>query len=184
MADAAQDILMYAVFPLWVAAGLADWACHRRAAIEHTAGLRENLLHWLLFAELGLPMVAAALFEVNAAVLAIVCGGFLLHEATVLAELRYAVSMRRVEPVEQMVHSFMEVLPLAALALLAVMYGSRVPAAGTEPQAFALLWKREPWPAAYLVGALAAVTVFNVLPLAEEAWRCISSRIPPRLAPK
>jgi hypothetical protein len=34
------------------------------------------------------------------------------------------------------------------------------------------------------VGAMAAVTLFNVLPLAEEAWRCISSRIPPRLAPK
>jgi hypothetical protein len=182
MADAARLVLMYAMLPLWIAAGLADWACHRRAAIEHTAGLRENLFHWLLFAEVGVGMVAVALFEVNGAVLLIVLGALLLHEATVYVELRYAVSMRRVEPFEQMVHSFLEVLPLGALALLVVIHLGQSPANARFD--LVLEWKREPWPPGYLVGAMAAVTVFNVLPLAEEAWRCISSRIPPRLAPK
>ena len=182
MADAARFVLMYAMLPLWIAAGLADWACHRRAGIEHTAGLRENLFHWLLFAQIGVGMAAVALFEVNGAVLLIVLAAFLVHEATAYVELRYAVSMRRVEPFEQMVHSFLELLPLASLGLLAVIYLGQSPVPGRFE--LVLEWKREPWPPGYLVGAMAAVTVFNVLPLAEEAWRCISSRIPPRLAPK
>jgi hypothetical protein len=182
MADAARLVLMYLLLPLWIAAGLADWLCHRRAAIEHTAGLRENLFHWLLFAEIGVGMVAVALFEVNEAVLLIALGAFLAHEITAYVELRYAVSMRRVEPLEQMVHSLLEILPLAALALLAVIHLSQAAAAARFE--LVLEWKREPWPPGYLIGAMAAVTLFNVLPLAEEAWRCISSRIPPRLAPK
>jgi hypothetical protein len=185
MKDAPLLVLMYGVFPLWIAAGLVDWFCHRRAAIEHTAGLKENLLHWLLFAEVGLAMVAVALLEVNAAVLLAVLAAFLLHEATVLAELHYAVSMRRVEPFEQMVHSFLELLPLASLALLCAQHWDQVQALlGPGPADFGLHWKRDPWPTSYLVGALGAVALFNVLPLVEESWRCLSSRIPPRLAPR
>jgi hypothetical protein len=185
MADAARLILMYAVLPLWIAAGLADWACHRRSVIEHTAGLKENLLHWVLFGQVGVAMVAVALLEVNAAVLLIVLAAWLLHQATVLFELRYAVSMRRVDPVEQMVHSLLEVLPLASLLLLAAMHWDQALALlGPGPADFSLRWKAEPWPASYLVGALAAVAVFNILPLVEESWRCISSRIPPRPAPR
>ena len=185
MAAAAQWLLMYAVFPLWIAAGLADWACHRRMRIEHTAGLKENLLHWLLFAQVGLAMVAVALLEVNAAILLVVLAAWLLHQGTVLFELRYAVSMRRVEPVEQMVHSLLEMLPLASLLLLAVMHWDQVLAlAGPGPADFSLRLKREPWPTAYLVGALGAVAALNVLPLVEESWRCISSRIPAPLAPR
>ena len=185
MNDAPRLVLMYGVFPLWIAAGLMDWYCHRRAAIEHTAGLKENLLHWLLFAEVGIAMVAVALLEVNAGVLLGVLALILLHEATVWAELHYAVSMRRVEPFEQMVHSFLELLPIASLALLAAMHFDQVLALlGPGPADFSLRWKREPWPAGYLVGALSAVALLNVLPLVEEGWRCISSRIPPRPAPR
>lgn len=184
MADAARLILMYGVFPVWIAAGLADWACHRRAGIEHTAGLRENLLHWLLFAEIGVAMAAVAVLEVNAAILLLVLFAIVAHEATVLLELRYAVSMRRVEPVEQMVHSFLELLPLASLFLLAAMHWDQVQALAQGRPDFSLAPKRVPWPSGYLVAALAAVTVLNVLPLAEEAWRCLSSRTPVPPAPR
>src|SRR5690606_8474458 len=66
--DGALLLLMYAVFPLWVAAGLADWSCHRRTRIEHTSGLAENAFHWALLAQVGLAALAVALLEVNAAV--------------------------------------------------------------------------------------------------------------------
>ena len=172
--EAAEAVLMYGVVPLWIAAGLGDWACHRSTAIERTSGLRENLLHWLLLAQGGLVLLAVAVFEVDAALLLIAFAGFLAHELTTYVELRYTVDKRLVRPVEQMVHSFLELMPLAILALLAVMAWDQVLAlfdAG-EPD-FGLQAKQRPWPPAYLAAAGLAVLVFNVLPIVEETIRCL-----------
>ncbi len=179
----AQFILMYLVFPLWVAAGLADWVCHRRTGIAQTSGLKENLLHLLMFAQIGLAMLAVALLEINAAVLLLVAGVFLLHQLTVYWDLNYSTMLRDVGPFEQMVHSFLELLPLLSLALLAVM---------EWPQAQALVWqgdamadwtlrlKDQPWPQAYLQAGLAGVVVFNALPLLQETWACARGPKKPR----
>jgi hypothetical protein len=175
--DAARLLLMYAVVPAWIVAGLVDWWCHRRTGIERTSGLPENLFHWVLFGEAGLALVAVGLLEINAAILLLVFAAFLAHEATTFVELRYTVPLRDVRPFEQMVHSFMEILPLIVLALLAVMAWDQVLAlfgAGTAD--FALRPKAEPWPAGYLLGIAGAVLAFNVLPLAGEGLRCLRLR--------
>jgi hypothetical protein len=177
VADTAQLILMYLVFPVWVAAGFFDWACHRRTAIATTAGLPENLFHWLLFAEIGLGLLAVAFVEINGAVLLIVAAVFLVHEFTVWVELRYAAPRRNIQPIEQMVHSFMELLPLVSLALL-------LPIAGPLATDFSLRLKTQPWSAAYLLGALALSLVFNVLPLAQETLACLKARTLPSPAPR
>ncbi|MBL0427151.1 diguanylate cyclase [Ramlibacter alkalitolerans] len=153
---------MYGVVPLWIGPGLVDWACHRRTSIERTSGWRENAFHWLLLAEGGAALVATALLEAGAALLLVVLGAFLAHELTTYVELRYTAPRREIRPFEQMVHSFMELLPLALLGLLAVL--AAAPA-------------REPWPPVYLAGAAAAVGVFNLLPMAEESWRCVRARM-------
>lgn len=173
MAEGARLLLMYAVFPLWVAAGLADWACHRRTRIERTSGLPENLFHWALFGQMGLAALAVAWAEINAAVLLLVFAAFLAHELTTYVELRYTVPRRWVGPFEQMVHSFMELLPLVVLALLAVIAWDQVLALfDLGVPEFELRPKTQPWPDAYLGGAFAAAVVFNVLPMAEETVRC------------
>ena len=174
---AAELLLMMAVIPLWIAAGLADWWCHRRTAIEHTSGLPENAFHWLLLAEGGVALLAVALLEVDGAVLLLVFAAFLAHEVSTFVELRYTVPLRAVLPGEQMVHSFMELLPLVILALLAVMRWDQVLAFfdGGEPD-LSLRPKDAPWPIAYLVGAALAVLLLNVLPLLEESLRCARAR--------
>src|SRR3954469_23859099 len=98
MEDNARLLLMYVVFPLWVAAGLADWACHRRTRIESTSGLKENLYHWLLLAQMGAATLAVGLFEINAAVLLLVFAAYLAHELTTWVELHYTVPRRVVGP--------------------------------------------------------------------------------------
>jgi hypothetical protein len=167
MAEAATFLLMFAVFPLWVAAGFADWACHARTGIAVTSGLKENLLHWLMYAEIGAGMLAVALFEIDAAVLAIVLGVFLVHEATVYWDLDYSTIRRDVGPFEQMVHSFLELLPLLSLALLAVI---------ADTSDWSLHIKREPWPLEYVAGALGASVLFNGLPLLQETRSCLRER--------
>lgn len=171
-ATLAELLLAWGVLPLLMLAGLADWACHRATAIERTGGLAENAVHWLMFGQIGAAALAAALLAPNAAVLAWVFAMFVAHEATAWLELRYAVARRHVRPVEQMVHSFQELLPLAGLALLAV-------AAARQPGALAdwtPRWREDPVPLAALLAAGAAVLLVNILPLAEETLRCLRHR--------
>ena len=189
MQEPARLILMYLVFPLWVAAGLVDWACHRRTQIELTSGLKENLMHWLLFAEIGAGMLAVVFLELNAAVLAIVAAVFLLHELTVYWDLHYTTPIRRVGPFEQMVHSFLELLPLLSLALLASMAWPQAQAMvgmGDAPADWSLQAKRDGLPGSYLIGAFVLASVCNGVPLLEETWRCwrVRARIPARPAPR
>jgi hypothetical protein len=176
-AHAAQAILMFVMVPLWIVSGTLDWLCHRRTRIQDTSGLPENAFHWLLMAEGGLVLLSIALLEINAAVLLLAFAGFLAHELTTYVELRYTVSRRNVQPVEQMIHSFMELLPLAILALLAAMQWDEVRALfGEGTPSLDLRSKDEPWPATWLAACGLAVLVLNVLPMAEETLRCVRAR--------
>ena len=174
MAMLAQGILMYFVLPLWLAAGLADWFCHRATRIESTAGPRESVFHLLLLAEMSVPVVLALFFEINAFLIAVMIVAYVLHELTTWFDLRYATSTREVRPVEQMVHSFLEVLPLMGLALIAVLYWGQFLSLfglGSENPRFMLMLKQQPLPLSYTLGALAASFLLNFLPYSEELLR-------------
>jgi hypothetical protein len=160
----ARPILMYLVLPLWIAAGLWDWWCHRRTSIETTSGLRESVFHLVLFTQMGVGGLAAMLLEVNFGLLALLAAIFLLHEFTTWLELRFVSRRREIRPVEQMVHSFMELLPLAAVLLMVTLL--------RDAPGWALRLKEDPLPATYLAGACAAIALFNLFPLLEEAGRC------------
>jgi hypothetical protein len=177
----ATGLLMYFLLPLWLAAGLADWYCHRRSDIAHTAGLKESLIHLLMFAEVGLPLLAALFLEVNAALLLFMVIMFFVHEATALWDVRYAVSQREVTPWEQHVHSFLEMIPLMAILLLVVLHDDQAQAlakATLTREALALRLKEPPLPAGYVAGLLAAIVLFSALPYLEELWRCFKARGP------
>lgn len=179
MQEPVRLLLMYLVFPLWVAAGFADWACHRRTQIARTSGLGENLLHLGMFGQMGLGIAFVALLEINAAVLLLVAALFVLHELTVYWDLRYSVPRREVGPFEQMVHSFMEILPLASLALLTVFAWPQALALaglGPEPADWSLRWKRQPLPPAALAAGALMALVFNAVPLLQETWSCVRER--------
>ena len=183
MQDAANFILMYLVFPLWVVAGFADWFCHLRTNIATSSGIRENLLHWVMYAEIGVGMAAVAFLEVNAAVLLIVMMVFLVHELTVYWDLEYSTVLRDVAPGEQMVHSFLELLPLLSLALLAVVHWPQALAVfggGSEMADWSLRLKEQPLPEFYLQVALGATVLFNALPLLQETASCLMSMSRPR----
>jgi hypothetical protein len=168
-------LLMFAVLPLWLAAGVFDWALHRRSSIETTSGTRESALHLLMLAELGIPVLALLWLEINAGVLTLCVAGFVLHELTVYADLRWSVSRRNISPLEQMVHSVQEMLPLVGLALLAVGHWSQVQALagiGMGSADFAPRPKAVQIPGAYLALAVAGCAGVAALYL-EELIRCL-----------
>jgi hypothetical protein len=174
----AHLLLMFGVLPLWLAAGALDWALHRNSSIETTSGTRESVLHLLMLAQLGIPVLAVLWLEVDAAVLALCAAGFVLHELTVYVDLKWSIKRRNISPLEQMVHSAQEMLPLVGLALLAVAHWDAVLAlvgVGTSPAAYALKPKAVPLPAPYVAAALAGCAVVGMLYL-EELIRCLRAR--------
>jgi hypothetical protein len=52
-------VLLYFILPLWLAAGFADYLCHRASNIELTSGYKESLIHLLMFSEIAVPLLAA-----------------------------------------------------------------------------------------------------------------------------
>src|SRR2546430_9435937 len=64
-------ILMYVVLPLWLAAGFADYLCHRASHIERTSGWKESVLHLVQFGEMAVPVLAALFLEINTGVILI-----------------------------------------------------------------------------------------------------------------
>src|SRR3982750_2950983 len=102
--SAAQNILMYFVLPVWVAAGFADYLCHRATNIETTSGPKESLLHLLQFAEMAVPTLAAIFLESNALIIRVMIACLILHEATAIWDVSYAYQLRTITPTEQHVH--------------------------------------------------------------------------------
>src|SRR6187401_3253006 len=173
-ADVTQNVLMYFVLPIWLAAGFADWLCHRASSIATTSGAKESVIHLLMFAQMGVPIVAAIALEINALVFAVMIVCFLLHEATALRDVAYAVERREVTPIEQHVHSFLEILPLMGLVLVAVLNWGQFLALfglGTEAARFEIRLKDPPLPWTYIVSVLTAVLLFELLPYVEELVR-------------
>lgn len=170
----ALNLLMYAIVPLWITVGVIDWWCHARSDIEHTAGVKESLIHLLMFAEVGIGMSAALLLEINALVIGFMIVLFFVHEATALWDVSYAVSKREVSPIEQHVHSYLELIPLLALVLVSVMHHQQFLAlfgAGDEVARYAVELKADPLPMVYLTSVFVAAAVFSVLPYALELRR-------------
>lgn len=176
--DPTAVILMYFLMPLWLMVGVADWLCHKATHIERTSGARESVLHLLMFAEIGLPLLAAIFLDVNALIIGFMIIMFLLHEATALWDVDYAVARRRVTPLEQHVHSFLEMIPLMALLLIIARHSPQFLAlfgAGEEVARFDLIWKTPSLPPAYIAAVLSAASVVALL-YVEELIRCLRAK--------
>jgi len=171
---------MYFLLPLWIVPGLLDYVWHRRTKIESTSGLQESVLHSLMLAEVGIPPFAGLLLEINAGVIAVMMGGFLLHEATAVWDVAYTVKRRLILPKEQHTHSFLEVLPFCGLSFVICMHWEQFLALagqGKEQPSFRIRLKRPTLPAGYLTSMLASIVSFLVFPYGEELWRCWRARI-------
>lgn len=172
--DPQMLLLLYFVLPVWLIAGFADYLCHRATNIETTAGLKETFIHLLMFLEMGTPLLAALFLDINALVIGFMIVMFFCHEATALWDVSYAVTARRVSPVEQHIHSFLEMVPLMALLLVISRHWSQFLALfglGDEPARFELHQRADPLPAPYIACVLAGILLFELIPYLEEYWR-------------
>jgi amino acid transporter len=158
--------LLYVLFPLWLIAGVADYLCHRRTAIEDTSGARENALHVVQALEIGGALLAALFLEINALVMALIVMLVIAHTLTAYCDVAYAAPRRFISPFEQHVHSYLEIIPIAAAGIVAILHWDAM-----TPVSFGLGLKDPPLPAAPVIVVLALIAVLQAIPLAEESLR-------------
>jgi hypothetical protein len=172
--SAAYLLLGFVILPLWIAAGLADYLCHRAARISENSGTAESLLHLAQLALVGVPVTLGLFLKPNAGFFLLAAFFILLHHLVAYIDVRYANGARTVPPREQMVHSFLEILPIAALLLLAVAEWPQALAA-VGLGADAAVFRPEPRLISVLYAAtvIAATLLFNLLPYLEELLRCL-----------
>jgi hypothetical protein len=158
------QVLGFGLLPLWLAAGGADWLCHRRSAIERTSGPEEPLIHVVLFLQIALPAWLALWLEVTAAMLLLMTAGVLAHMATSWWDTTYAQPRRHIAPIEQQVHSWLEMLPLFALVLVALLHAREI----AEPR-WSFVLRDSPLPGWRWVTLGFSLGLGFIL---EEYWRC------------
>jgi hypothetical protein len=128
----------------------------------------------------AVPLLACLFLEINALVIATMIIGFLAHEATALWDVSYAITQRYVSPIEQHVHSFLEMTPLMAGLFVVVLHWPQFLALfglGSEPARFTVAFKPDSLPATYVLAVLGAALFLEVLPYLEELWRGLRARL-------
>ena len=173
--QSAQRYLMYLIVPAWAVVGALDWLWHRQTKIETTSGPKESAMHLLMMAEAGVPLLAGLFLEANAGLLALMTVGMLLHQATVMWDVEYTVSRRKIPAREQHTHTFMETLPFDVLAVFACLHPEQFRSMlglGPEKADFSLRLKQPALPVSQIAAIFGALTLFVALPHVEEFVRC------------
>jgi hypothetical protein len=171
-----RHYLLYFILPLWLLAGLTDYILHRQTRIEDNAGTKESLLHAVQLGEVGIPVLLGLLLDINALLILLMLIALVVHEFTAFWDVTYAHTKRYISPLEQHVHSFMEILPIMAISFVTVMYWDQFLALfglGVQPARFELRLKPDPISTLYLVALFFSILVFILFPYGEELWRCL-----------
>ncbi|HEX2942437.1 MAG TPA: hypothetical protein VHO91_15410 [Rhodopila sp.] len=179
VAEVTRNFLLGFVLPLWLTACVADYACHRATNIAVTTGPKESLMHLLMLTEAAIPTMAGLFLEITSPVLALMLASFLLHDVTALWDVSYAVKLREVTPIEQHVHSYLEMVPLMAAAFVSVLHWPQMLALfgiGARRPDWSVRWKRQKLPWRATVPLLGCMVLLEWLPYLEELARTIAAR--------
>ena len=105
----------------WQCAGLLDFILHRRADLPHTSGLPESSMHLLQLALVGAAIVLGMLFDASFSLLAAMLLLLALHALVGYVDTRQAFRHRPIVPLEQHVHSVLDMAPWIGLGLFVAL---------------------------------------------------------------
>lgn len=129
-----SQCLAYVIYLVWLGFGCVDFAIHRRTALALTSGLRESALHGLQMLLVGAGVLLWAALDSSRAVAALLGCIAAAHAAAAYADTVVAVQERRVTPLEQHVHSVLDIAPWTFVGY----------AAWTADPTWTLTWQPQP----------------------------------------
>ena len=161
--------LAYCGYLVWLAAGLGDFLCHWRTDLPHTSGVAESITHLLQLALLAIAVVLALAFEVGTGSALLLLALVIAHAVVGYIDTLIAFHTRRmVRPVEQHLHSVLDMAPVVCFAWLLVATWPAAMDAG-----WALQSRRPALPVEVWLAMLAPPVVLCVVPALFEfraAW--------------
>lgn len=149
-------LLAWVVLPLWLAAGVLDYACHARQHSVLCTGRVEAWLHLLQSSQIGAGVLLVLFLHPTWPWLWTCVALVVVHTATAWVDLRYAAARRPIGAAEQFAHAFLIVMPVAATLLLALL-----------PQDGGWRW-RDPVPWGAAAAVIVAGLVASWLPAVRE----------------
>ena len=163
-----MDVTVWHVlYVLWLAAGAMDFWLHRASSIESTSGVPESRLHLAQIAILGVATVLWLGFRASLGLFSILAALVFLHAITGYWDTRVAYPKRAIRPLEQHVHSILDIAPWVAIgAIYWSLPGTHI------GRALAF----DPAPVASWAFALVPAVLLVVLPALGELRRCLSYR--------
>lgn len=105
----------------WLSAGLGDFLAHWRTDLPHTSGVPESATHLLQLALLAAAVIVGLAFEVGPASAATMGALVVAHAIVGYIDTRIAFARHRVvSPIEQHIHSVLDMAPPIAFAWLLI----------------------------------------------------------------
>ncbi|ADV28696.1 putative transmembrane protein [Pseudoxanthomonas suwonensis 11-1] len=120
----------FAGYLAWLAAGFVDFTQHRRTDLPHTSGLRESVMHGVQLGLLGLVVLSWLLFAPGLGLRLLLGVLVLLHAVAGYIDTLSAFGRRTITPLEQHVHSVMDMAPWIALGVVVLVQGGAAREAG------------------------------------------------------
>ena len=151
----------YAGYLLWLGAGCMDFLQHRRSDLARTSGVAESRMHALQLALLGMAVVAWLALAPGLALGALLLVLVIAHAVVGYVDTRIAFGRRRIGPLEQHLHSVLDMAPWFALCLVVVADGAAARAAG-----WSFAWRAAP--ASLWLALLLPALLLCVLPWLSE----------------
>lgn len=150
-----MNVALYLGYLVWLFAGLGDFLCHRRTDLSHTSGLTESALHLLQLATIGAGVVLMLAFELTPTLASLLLAIIVMHAVVGYLDTRSAYGLRVLSPIEQHLHSILDMAPSISLASAWLLFADPI---GTglrlrEPAVGVALW------AAAIIPALALCVV-------------------------
>jgi hypothetical protein len=173
--ETSPGMLLYAGYLCWLLAGASDFLCHRRTDLPHTSGLGESRMHLLQLAVCGSGLVLWLALAPGLSLLSMELALVVAHAVFGYLDTRQAFGRRVISPIEQHVHSILDMAPIIAFGIL---LGSQWPAAWQH--GWGLTIRQPPFAPALWILVLAPALLLCVLPALLEfrsAWSARERRL-------
>lgn len=172
-------VLLVMMYAIWLLAGLVDYLCHRWTDIAGASGSTESWLHVAQFAVLGVALLLATLLATTPLVFVLILTAVVGHSVLSYIDVSYTQPRRHISPLEQHAHGFLDVLPLIAACLVAVVNWHEVSGGSWTVRS-----RDPPLRTGSSVLLLGSFLLLAGVPIFEELWRTLRSpRSPTGSAP-
>jgi hypothetical protein len=113
-----MSTLAATAYAFWLLAGLTDFILHRRERLAQTSGVRESALHLVQVGLIGAGVLGWLYLAPSRLLLAAWSGLAVLHAIAGYLDTCVAYPRRRIGPLEQHVHSVLDMAPWIAVSWL------------------------------------------------------------------